>query len=338
MPRLFFCENWLFSPIFRATTVDSMQYKDYYKILGVGKSADGEEIKKAYRRLARKYHPDVSKESDAEARFKEVGEAYEVLKDSKKRAAYDQLGSGHRNGQEFHPPPGWEQFRQPGQAGARGFSGGEGFSDFFETLFGGGFGGRGGARGGFSARGQDENAKILISIEDAYQGASRTLQLQVPEVGPQGRTQMRRRTLQVKIPAGVTHGQKIRLAGQGGKGRGGGASGDLLLEVDFQSHPLYSADGKDISLTLPLSPWEAALGAKVPVPTPGGRVDLKVPAGTRSGQKMRLKGRGLPGRPAGDLYVVFEIQNPGNLSAEQRAFYEHMMNNADFNPRAEMGI
>lgn len=315
-----------------------MQYKDYYQILGVAKGADAAAIKAAYRRLARKYHPDVSKEANAESRFKEVGEAYEVLKDPKKRAAYDQLGSGHANGEEFRPPPGWERYRRNDFGGGPtgpAFSGGEGFSDFFESLFGGGFGR---ARGGFAARGQDENAKVLISIEDAYQGVSRTLQLQIPEPGPQGRTRMQRRTLQVKIPAGITQGQKIRLAGQGGKGRGGGGNGDLLLEINFQAHPIYSADGKDISLTLPLSPWEAALGAKVPVPTLGGRVDLKVPAGTRSGQKMRLKGRGLPGRPGGDLYVLFTIQNPPSLSAEQRAFYEHMMDNANFNPRADLGI
>jgi len=320
-----------------------MQYKDYYKILGVAKGAGADDIKKAYRRLARKYHPDVSKEANAEARFKEIGEAYEVLKDSKKRSAYDQMGSGYQSGQEFRPPPGWGGFNQAGRGapgGAGRASTGEGFSDFFESMFGGGFNGLGGAaRGGFSARGQDENAKILISIEDAFNGASRNLRLQVPELGPQGRTTTHTRTLQVKIPAGVMQGQKIRLSGQGGKGRGGGASGDLLLEVDLQSHPLYSADGKDISLTLPISPWEAALGAKVPVPTLGGRVGLTVPKGTRSGQKMRLKGRGLPGRPhPGDLFVVFEIQNPKHLSAEQLTFYEHMAKDGEFNPRAEMGV
>jgi curved DNA-binding protein len=322
-----------------------MQYKDYYKILGVDKGADEDAIKKAYRRLARKYHPDVSKERNAEERFKEVGEAYEVLKDKKKRAAYDQVGSGYQAGQDFRPPPGWGGFNQRGPAqgpgaarGGMGGGGGEGFSDFFETLFGGGFGGAGGGRGGFSSRGQDENAKILISIEDAYNGASRNLQLQVPELGPQGRTTMRKRTLQVKIPKGITHGQKIRLSGQGGPGRGGGANGDLLLEIDLQSHPLYSVDGKDITLKLPVSPWEAALGGKVPVPTLGGKVELTVPKGTRSGQKMRLKGRGLPGKLAGDLFVVFEIQNPRRLSAEQQAFYEHMAKDGGFNPRGEMGV
>ena len=323
-----------------------MQYKDYYKILGVAKGADADAIKKAYRRLARKYHPDVSKERDAEERFKEVGEAYEVLKDKKKRAAYDQVGSGYQAGQDFRPPPGWGGFNQrgpgmgpgmgPGAGRAGAGVGGEGFSDFFETLFGGGFGGAG--RAGVSSRGQDENAKILITIEDAFNGASRNLQLQVPELGPQGRTTMRSRTLQVKIPKGVMQGQKIRLSGQGGAGRGGGANGDLLLEIDLQSHPLYTVEGRDITLKLPVSPWEAALGAKVPVPTLGGKVELTVPKGTHSGQKMRLKGRGLPGRQAGDFYVVFEIQNPKHLSAEQQAFYEHMAKDGGFNPRAEMGV
>ncbi len=316
-----------------------MQYKDYYKILGVAKGADADTIKKAYRRLARKYHPDVSKERDAETRFKEVGEAYEVLKDSNKRSAYDRLGSGYQSGQDFRPPPGWEQYQTgfggggASRGGGGGFSGAEGFSDFFESLFAGG-----GRRGGFSQRGQDDQAKVLITLEDAYQGASRNLQLQVPELDGQGRTRMRRRTLQVKIPPGVTQGQKIRLAGQGGRGRGGAANGDLLLELEFQTHPLYQADGKDITLHLPVSPWEAALGAKVPVPTLGGRVELKLPAGARSGQKMRLKGKGLPGRPAGDQFVVFEIQNPPGLSTEQREFYERMARAGEFNPRAHMGV
>ncbi|RMD69392.1 MAG: J domain-containing protein [Gammaproteobacteria bacterium] len=304
-----------------------MEYKDYYKILGVSRDATQEEIKRAYRKLARKYHPDVSKEPNAEERFKEIAEAYEVLKDPEKRAAYDQLGT-HRPGEEFRPPPGWEeQF---------GFGGAEGFGDIFETLF--GFGRPRERAGGFRMRGQDEHAKILISLEDAYHGATKTITLQVPEMEPNGRVVTRTRTLQVRIPRGITPGQQIRLPGQGAPGIGGGPHGDLYLEIDFQPHPLYRVEGKDIYLDLPITPWEAALGAKVKVPTLGGPVEVKIPPGARSGQKLRLKGRGLPGHPPGDQYVVLQIVTPPATTEKEKAFYRKMAQEMPFNPRAHLGV
>ncbi len=250
-----------------------MEFKDYYKIMGVAREATQDEIKRAYRKLARKYHPDVSKEPDAEARFKEVGEAYEVLKDPEKRAAYDRLAAGgYQGGEEFRPPPGWDagfEFR------GGGFTDGDAahFSDFFESLFGGGspFGHGAGRRGGVRMRGEDRHARIRIGLADAYHGATRTLSLQVPEVDPQGRVITRNHSLNVKIPAGVTEGQQIRLSGQGAPGLGGGPAGDLYLEVSFEPHPVFHAEGRDVFATLPIAPWEAALGAKVPVPTLGGR-------------------------------------------------------------------
>lgn len=320
-----------------------MQYKDYYKIMGVARDASSDEIKRAYRKLARKYHPDVSKEAGAEERFKEVNEAYEVLRDPDKRAAYDRLGSGWRPGEEFTPPPNW--------GGAGGFDFGAGFgrddatrfSDFFETLFGGGFGGRAGAGagargGGFRMRGQDEHAKILISLEDAYNGATRTLQLAVPEVDPHGGVTTTMRTLQVRIPAGVTQGQQIRLAGQGGPGMGGGPAGDLYLEVELQPHPLFHVDGKDLHLNLPLTPWEAALGATLTVPTLGGKVEVKIPPGSQSGQKLRLRGRGLPGATPGDQYVILQIIVPRAATEQARALYERMAREMPFNPRSHLGV
>ena len=243
-----------------------MQFKDYYETLGIGRDASQEDVKRAYRRLARKYHPDVSKEADAETRFKEVGEAYEALKDPEKRAAYDRFGKDWKHGQEFRPPPGWERqfdFRSDG------FSGASGFSDFFEALFGQGIGPGGfhGARGPGQARarGGDQNAKIEIPLEDAYRGATRTITLH------------NGRTLSVKIPRGITGGQRIRLSGQGASGMGGGSVGDLYLTVTHAAHPLFRTEGRDVHLTLPVALWEAALGATVAVPTLGGRVDLKIP-------------------------------------------------------------
>lgn len=309
-----------------------MEYKDYYKIMGVARDASEDDIKRAYRRLARKYHPDVSKEPNAEERFKEIGEAYEVLRDAEKRAAYDRLGSGWHGGEEFTPPPNW-------QGGAEGFTREDAtqFSDFFESLFGGRFrtGGARSAGAGFQMRGQDEHAKILLSLEDAYGGASRAFQLGIPEIDDQGRVVMRTRTLQVKIPAGVIPGQQIRLTGQGATGVGGGPNGDLYLEVDLQPHPLYQVEGKDVYVTLPLAPWEAALGASLPVPTLGGRVEVKVPAGSQSGQKLRLRGRGL-GKTPGDQYVVLQIQVPKATTPKARELYERMARELPFNPRAHL--
>lgn len=291
-----------------------MEYKDYYKILGVSRDASQDEIKKAYRRLARKYHPDVSKEADAENKFKEIGEAYEVLKDPQKRAQYDQFGSNYRHGQSFTPPPGWEE-------NMGGFGSGN-FSSFFENLFG-GMGGAG-MGGEFFAKGEDVNAKITISLEDAFHGATKTIRR------PAGASQ--RGTINVKIPAGISSGQKIRLSGQGKAGMGGRA-GDLYLEVQIAPHQHYRLEGKDIYLDLPLTPWEAALGAKVTVPTLAGKINLTIPAGARSGQKMRLKGRGLPGNPPGDEYVVLQIMTPPADSDKARKLYRQMAEELAFNPR-----
>ncbi len=294
-----------------------MRFKDYYETLGVKRDASRDDVKRAYRRLARKYHPDVSKEANAESRFKEVGEAYEVLKDPEKRAAYDRFGKDWKHGQEFRPPPGWErQF----DFGGGGFSGPSGFSDFFETLF--GHGGFADARGPMRAKGGDQSARIEIPLEDAYHGATRTITL-------------RGRTLSVKIPRGVMEGQRIRLGGQGGSGPGGGPAGDLYLTVTCAAHPLFKAEGRDVHLKLPVAPWEAALGATVPVPTLGGKVDLRIPRGSRAGQTLRLKGRGLPGRPNGDQYVALEIVAPPADTPEAESLYRKMAESMRFDPRAD---
>ncbi len=317
-----------------------MEYKDYYEILGVKKDATQDEIKKAYRKLARKYHPDVSKEADADRRFKEIGEAYEVLKDPEKRAAYDRLGANWQAGQDFQPPPDWDAgFEFSGG----GFTAGdaEDYSDFFELLFGrqpGG--GRGGRRSytTFKSRGEDHRAKIYIDLEDSYQGSTREIKLQHPVLSPDGHVKTEERTLRVKIPRGIRPGQHIRLKGQGSPGIGGGPAGDLLLEVAFNPHSLYRVKGKDVYLDLPVAPYEAALGAKVKVPTPSGPVDLKIPPGSRQGQKLRLKGRGLPGKPPGDLYVVLQIALPPADSERAREIYKQMQKEMAFNPRAGLGV
>ena len=318
-----------------------MDYKDYYAVMGVARDATQDDIKRAYRKLARKYHPDVSKEADAERRFKELGEAYEVLKDPEKRAAYDQLGSDWRAGQDFRPPPGWDagfEFTGGGYTDADQ----AGFSDFFESLF-----GRGGPfrSAGFSrtshasGRGQDHHSLLEVGLEDAFNGATLSLQLRIPEYDPYGRLSTKLRKLQVKVPRGVTDGKRIRLAGQGGAGVNGGPAGDLYLEVRIKPHALYQVEGKDVFLNLPITPWEAALGGKVKVPTLGGKVDLNVPAGARSGQKLRLKGRGLPvpGEAAGDQFVVLQIVTPPADTAARKAAYEKMAADMPFNPRKHLG-
>ena len=314
-----------------------MQYKDYYQVLGLSRDASQDDVKRAYRKLARKYHPDVSKELDAEERFKEVNEAYEVLKDPQKRKAYDQLGSGWRTGQEFTPPPGWETSFDFGGGGFTGADSSR-FSDFFESLFGRAADWTGGqARGrGFGMRGSDEHARIQVSLEDAYHGATRTIHLQSQEVDAQGRVRTTTRALNVKIPAGVTDGQQIRLAAQGSTGFGGGVRGDLYLEVGLQPHPLFRVEKRDVYVNLPITPWEAALGAKVAAPTLGGPVDVTIPRGSQSGRKLRLKGRGLPGRVPGDQYVVLQIATPQADTDAARAFYERMAREMPFNPRAHM--
>ncbi|UHD18218.1 DnaJ C-terminal domain-containing protein [Thiocapsa bogorovii] len=308
-----------------------MEYKDYYKTLGVARDATQAEIKRAYRKLARKFHPDVSKEADAEARFKEINEANEVLHDPEKRAAYDALGSSWHAGQDFRPPPGGvhHDFHFGPDEAAE-------FSDFFSSIFGREF--HAGSQSQRRRRGQDQTARIAIDLEDAYRGATRQLRLDIPEIGADGRVTSRTRTLNVRIPPGVTQGRQIRLAGQGGPGINGGHAGDLYLEIEINPHPFFTTDGKDIHLRLPIAPWEAALGASVSVPTLGGTVNLKVPPGSQSGQRLRLKGRGLPGEPAGDELVMLEIVTPPATTDMAKAAYREMAERLHFNPRAEMGV
>jgi curved DNA-binding protein len=311
------------------------EYKDYYKIMGVARDVSQDELKRVYRRLARKFHPDVSKETNAEARFKEVQEAYEVLKDPQKRAAYDQLGSNWRQGQEFRPPPDWAQNFEFSNA----FNEEGGFSDFFSSLFGQRPGGRArgpGAGRGFSMAGDDQLASIEIDLEDSFRGGSQTIELKGPQTGDDGRVTVQPRTLKITIPAGITEGQRIRLAGQGSPGQGGGPSGDLFLEVRFRKHQLFQTEGRDVTLTLPIAPWEAALGATVPTPTLAGPVDLRIPPNAKSGQRMRLKGRGLPGSTPGDQYVVLKIVLPPADSPQARELYEQMQRELPFDPRAEL--
>jgi curved DNA-binding protein len=321
-----------------------MKFRDYYEVMGVPRTASQDEIKRAYRKLARKFHPDVSKEPNAEAKFKELQEANEVLKDPEKRAAYDQLGQNWRAGQEFRPPPDWARDFGGGRAqrGPRrsrsGASAGHGdFSDFFSELFGdGGPFGRassGSGRGGFAAGGQDHVARVEIDLEDAFRGTQRMIELNATEITPDGDVVIKPRSLRVTIPAGVTNGQRIRLGGQGGPGMGGGPSGDLYLEIALKPHPRYEVDGRDVTTVLPVAPWEAALGETVAVPTLGGAVDMKLPAGASSGQKLRLRGRGLPGSPPGDAYVVLKIVLPPD-SPHARELFERMKRELPFDPRA----
>lgn len=313
-----------------------MEYKDYYKIMAVERDATQDEIKRAYRKLARKYHPDVSKEAGAEQKFKELGEANEVLKDPEKRAAYDQLGSNWNTQQGFEPPPDWGTgFEFHG--GPAGGGGQEDFSDFFESLFGGARGSRGSSRG-FHMHGEDHHAKILIDLEDSYHGASRSISLQMPEVTPDGHVVTRSRTLKVAIPKGIRQGQQIRLGGQGAKGQGSGKAGDLYLEVEFKPHRFYRVEGADVHLDLPLAPWEAALGASVKVPTPSGTIDLKIPANSQAGKKLRLKDRGIPAKTAGDLYVVLQIVLPSTEDEKARQIFQRMQEEVEFKPRATMEV
>lgn len=302
-----------------------MNYKDYYKIMGVGKAASQDEIKKSYRKLARKFHPDVSKEKDAETRFKEINEAYEVLRDEEKRAAYDELGSNWKAGQSgFTPPPTWQNQYQQGNSG---FSGGgqEDFSDFFESLFGGSFGAnQHSSRGRQSMKGQDSHAKIAIDLQDAYTGTTRSFTLQDQAVNGNGQMQPKERTLKVNIPKGIKPGQKVRLQKQGQAGVGGAQNGDLYIEVDFNPNPLYVIEGSDITTELAISPWQAALGEKVKVPTPTGLIDLRLPKLISSGSKMRLKGRGLPGKVVGDFFVKLKIVFPKSLSSEEETLYQSL--------------
>jgi len=328
-----------------------MEYKDYYAILGVPRTATQDEIKKAARKLARKYHPDVSQEPDAEARFKEIGEAKEVLEDPEKRAAYDQMGSNWQQGQSFEPPPNWNagfEFRGRGDPGAdfggfgqgsHGF--GEGFdhSDFFESLF----GQQQGRRAHRSQRtpdmpGQDHHAKVLIDIRDAYTGAKRSIALKVPTVDDSGHVVLKERVLELTIPKGIRAGQHLRLAGQGEPGMGAGKPGDLFLEIEFNPDPLFRVEERDVYITLPLAPWELALGAAVRLPTPDGEISVNVPTGSKVGGKLRLKGKGIPAAGgngvAGDLYALLEVVVPPAKTDAERAAYKAMAEAFDFNPRS----
>lgn len=316
-----------------------MEYKDYYKIMGLKRDASQDEIKRTYRKLARKYHPDVSKETDAEEKFKEVGEAYEVLKDPEKRAAYDQLGTTFKSGQDFHPPPNWDSGFEFRGGGFTGTDAG-GFSDFFEELFGrqGRGGGHAGYRTQFNAHGEDHHAKVVVDLEDAFHGSVRSISLQSPELDEQGKIHVKQRTLNIKIPRGIKEGQQIRLAGQGAPGMGQGAKGDLYLEIHFKPHLLYRAEGHDLYMQLPVAPWEVALGATVKAPTPSGKIDLKIPAGSNSGNRLRLKGRGIPGKQPGDIYVTLKVVTPPADSEQAKEFYKEMASKLAFNPREGMGV
>ncbi|MBZ0132744.1 MAG: DnaJ domain-containing protein [Rhodocyclaceae bacterium] len=311
-----------------------MEFRDYYQILGVEKTATADEIRKAYRKLARKYHPDVSKEPDAEKRMREINEANAVLSDPEKRLAYDQLGNHYRTGQEFQPPPGWDagfEFSGDGAHGERAAD----FSDFFASLFGHAGAGRG--AGGHRARGGDHHAKILIDLADAYHGATQSITLRTAKLDASGHVVAEERALKVQVPKGVKEGQHIRLSGQGGPGLGGGTAGDLYLEVFFKPDPRYRTEGPDVYESIPVTPWEAALGASIEVPTPAGPVRVNVPAGSQTGRKLRLKGRGIPGTPAGDLYLVLELVLPPAGTDKARQLYETMAREMDFKPRQGMG-
>ncbi len=327
-----------------------MEFRDYYDTLGLARDATQDEIKRAYRKLARKYHPDVSKEKDADQQFKALGEAYEVLKDPEKRAAYDQLGANWQGGQDFNAPPDWDagfefsgggftqgDFNQGGSTQGDG----QAYSDFFESLFGQSFHAAG-AGGGQSQRrgphGGDHHAKIMIDLEDSLNGATRPITLHVPEVSPEGHVRTRERVLNIKIPKGIAPGQSIRLAGQGDPGPGGGKSGDLYLEVEFRAHSLYHLEGNDIYMDLPVAPWEAALGAAIKVPTPSGVVDMKIPAGSVEGRKLRLKNRGLPTKQAGHFYVVLRVVLPPADNPAAEKLYRDMERELAFNPREKLGV
>ncbi len=326
-----------------------MQFKDYYATLGVPRDAAPADIKRAYRKLARKYHPDVSKLPDAEARFKEINEANEVLSDADKRGAYDAVGQPGAGGRDFNPPPGWGAGSpfgdRPGAAGMAGAENGAGgFADhsaFFEALF-----GRHeaqaraehAARRAAHDRGEDLHTRVLIELLDTYHGARRIVTLRVPVLDAQGQRVLAERQLEVNIPTGVHAGQHLRLAGQGGAGMNGAPAGDLLLEIALRPHALWRAEGRDVSFELPVAPWEAALGAEIEAPTPTGPVHLTVPAGSATGRRLRLKGRGIPGQPAGDLFAELRIVLPPAADEAAQAAWRELAARLAFDPRAAMGV
>ncbi len=315
-----------------------MKYQDYYKILGVERNADAATIKKAYRKQARKFHPDVNKDASAEDNFKQVNEAYEVLKDPEKRKAYDQFGSDWKHGHEFNSA-GFGGF---GGSRSSGFGGGD-FSDFFESIFsqqrgGAGFGGARhespfGGRHQRAQKGEDQTLKLDITLEEAFNGGEKTIQLSRTESHSGGIATPTLKKLKINIPRGVVSGQKIRLSKQGHASGSGGEAGDLLLEMNILPHRLFRLEGRDLILKCPVTPWEAALGGKIKVPTLSGQVELKIAPGVQSGQKMRLKGRGLPGKPDGDLMVEIQIFTPTANDEAAREFYQSMSEQFSFNPR-----
>jgi curved DNA-binding protein len=336
----------------------AVKYQDYYEVLGVSRSATQDEIQKAYRKLARKYHPDINKSRDAEEQFKSIGEAYEVLKDPDKRKRYDMLGENWKAGQDFTPPPGWQFFRGStsrsgfggngfgafdfGDFGQSGF-GKSGFSDFFDMLFGGLgdlWGEEQGQSGRWSQRGQDQEAEITISLEDAYFGAKKTITTETSEMGVDGAVRRSVKNIEVTIPKGITDGKRLRLPGKGSAGAGSGQSGDLYLRIRIAPHSMFRVKGQDIEVDFPVAPWEAALGAKLEVPTLDGPVAITLPAGIQSGQKMRLRGKGLPAKASsakngkhGDLYAIVKIVVPKKLDPGERRLFEELARTSPFQPR-----
>lgn len=315
-----------------------MDFQDYYKVLGVDADADLKTIKTAYRKLARKYHPDVSEEHDAEKRFKEVAEAYEVLSDETKRAEYDQLRKYGRSGQSFEPPPGWQSHASGGQ-------GGQGdFSDFFESIFGrGGFGRAGGdfrsSEDFTSQRGRDIEVEMPLFLEDTYSDEPRPLEYSLPHYGPQGRLADIRKTLKVKIPLGVVDGERVRLKGQGGPGFGNGPAGDLFLRIRLVPHPLFDVSGQDLSIVVPISPWEAALGTKLTLPTLQGKIALTVAPNSQTGQRLRVKGKGLRTRKGhGDLFAVLKVVMPERGTPDSEKLWQKLAESAPFNPRKDWEV
>jgi curved DNA-binding protein len=309
-----------------------MEFKDYYKTMGVDEKATPEEIKKAYKKLARRFHPDVSKEPDAEQRFKEVGEAYEVLRDESRRREYDNMrisGAMGGNGQ-FRPPPGWESathFRD-GEGGAADFS------DFFEAMFGHNGSFRRPAGGGMRMRGEDLHAELALLLEEAWLGCEQQIAVRIPEVDEHGLMSHRVRKLNIKVPPGTGDGSVLRIKGQGAPGMGDGGAGDLLVTIRLAQHPLYTVDGRNLALVVPLAPWEAALGCKLEVPTLKGKTRVTIPANSQSGQKLRLAGLGMPGLPPGDFFLVLKIVMPAHANEKARSLYEELQRETPFNPRS----
>jgi curved DNA-binding protein len=313
-----------------------MEYKDYYQLLNLDRDATQAQIKSSYRKLARKYHPDISKEPEAEEKFKAIGEAYEVLKNAEKRAAYDQLGNQWQEGENFHAPPGWDAGFEfsggPDNAGAN-------YSDFFESIFGHGFADSGQASSAQThSQAQDHHTRIYISIEDSYKGDTREVSLHTPSINSDGRVTTRQRSINLKIPKGVREGQNIRLTGQGMPGQGDSPDGDLYLQIIFQPHELYRVDGRDVYLNCPITPWEAALGAKLKIPTPNGIVNLNVPKDSQTGRKLRLKGQGIPANPIGHFFVTLNVILPVAETESDRDIYRAMEKQFDFNPRTKPGV